>query len=85
MLGGVLGFGLHHQTETQRLAGREAFMAEKARRWDKGYAHPPNPLAETVVGVAAAASVAGAYELIAAGLYRIFKRPAQMKQGAAKL
>jgi hypothetical protein len=84
LLGAVLGFGLHRQTETFRLAGREAFMAEKARRWDQGYARPPSLTAELLVCISTAALAAGAYEIIAAALSRALWRPESKETNPAQ-
>ena len=74
ILGTILGLGFHFQTERRRQAGRDAFISEQQKRWDRFYARQ-HPLAiEVVVCFFAASLLGGVYELLAAGVCPLIRK-----------
>jgi len=76
ILGTILGVGFHFQTERRRQAGRDTFLAEQEKRWDRYYTsehHLPLQIIPCVFGVGL---VAGVYELLAAGIYPLIRKVA---------
>jgi hypothetical protein len=74
VVGMGLAFGLCGRMEGRRQAGRDAFMARQNESWDRVYNRPHHLSAELVVCVAGTAFLVAAYELAAAGLYRVLRK-----------
>ena len=73
VFGVLLGLGRHQIAERYYLKGREAFIAEHARNWDRFYAHPHHIVTGIIVNIVLAAVVVGVYELLVCGLSRLFR------------
>jgi hypothetical protein len=69
-----LGLGFHFQIERRRQAGRDAFIAEQEKRWDRVYSRPHHLAIEIAVCIFAASLLGGVYELLAAGTYPLIKK-----------
>jgi hypothetical protein len=74
ILGIILALGMHFQMEHRRQAGRDAFIAEQERRWERAYTRPhPLPI-EIIVCFVAVSLVGAVYELLAAGLCPLIRK-----------
>lgn len=80
LLGAALGLGLHYEHAGQRAAGSEAFLRAQASRFERLYSKPDSLVVSFIGGVLLAGIAAGAYELIAWGVYLVI-RP-RRKSGA---
>jgi hypothetical protein len=74
VLGVALGFWWQQKAQGYHLEGREAFIAEQGQRWDRYYSHPHHLAIAIVVSLIVVAPLVGAYELLVAGLFRLFRK-----------
>jgi hypothetical protein len=65
LLGGLVGWSIHHNLITWNLRGREAFMVYEARRFDTNMATPSPVISNVIVAVLLALGSCVVYELIA--------------------
>jgi hypothetical protein len=73
IIGVLLGFRFHSIWERQRLLGRDAYLIERGKHFDKFLAAPHNPVAAIFGAMVIIAVVIAAYELISLGLNKLFK------------
>jgi TRAP-type C4-dicarboxylate transport system permease small subunit len=74
VLGILLACGFHFQVERRSHMGKDVFIAEQEKRWDRVYARQPKFIAEIVVCVFAVVLVGGVYELLVAGFYPLLRK-----------
>jgi hypothetical protein len=67
-LGVLFGVYKHFMQVRWATLGREAFLADQSRQFDKGMMPPHGELVTMVAGVILAAVAVGLYELLAAGI-----------------
>ncbi len=72
LLGIVLGVVTARSRSTDRAKGREAYLAEQARHFDKNVAKPRSVFT-CVAGVGFSGFVFGVYELLALGIYGVIR------------
>ena len=79
LIGVLLGVGVHSTEARRREGGREAFLAEQARRFDSFVSRPHGLVPMIVTSVLLTGAAAGVYELLAWVMYLAI-RPAK-KEG----
>ena len=68
----AMGLWWHRTEQRHYLQGKDAFISEQQQRWDRFYTHPHHLLVALVVGFFLAIVVFGFYDLLVAGLSRLF-------------
>lgn len=72
MVGILISLWGYRMEQRRYLQGHDAFIAEQQRRWDRFYAHPHHLVTALVAGFSIAIVMFGFYDLLVAGLYRLF-------------
>jgi hypothetical protein len=72
-VGIALGFWWQHMAQGFHMEGREAFVSEKGLQWDRLYSHPHHLETAIAVNVILVAALVGLYELLVAGLSKLFR------------
>ena len=78
-IGMAMGVGAYFSEARKRVAGREAFLAAQAQRFDRYVSKRHELVPEVFTGVVLAGTAVGAYELVAWVFYLVI-RPAK-KEG----
>jgi hypothetical protein len=73
LLGIATGVWIHGVGERRARAGRDAFMAEQANRWNRVYARPQSLAPSVIAGVGLCIIGVGLYEALAVGAYLVVR------------
>ena len=73
MLGILFGVAVHSDKEKKIQLGREMFVAEQAKHWDRNYMNSYDVVTSSILGAATGAIVIGIYELTTLCVYFLFR------------